>query len=349
MATGDRSQFARALKAAEDVVTFDELVEGVLEPMRVGAGCSGTLLYRYDNDGQVGHLGGSLVEVTPHYATELFHQDPIQRALFERKHMPHAVVPRLFPEIEWKKYRRGAAYNEFYGPSGVDDMLGLTLTDRPYGTPHMAGLVLTRAANEPPFEAELVRQVDRLRKILVSTVRRIERFLGLQRRHAMLEAVLDQLTSHPLIITDAAGRLVHASEEADGLLGVEAARNLESIALSASLASDRRVQGSIAGRHGPLLAESFVVYGNRGEAFVATTFQKQKPQTPGAAITRWGLTRAERAVVALLREGLSNREIAGRLFVSVETVRTHVHHVLSKVGVRSRTQLLVLLTKGGYE
>ena len=50
-----------------------------------------------------------------------------------------------------------------------------------------------------------------------------------------------------------------------------------------------------------------------------------------------------------LREGLSNRDIAGRLFVSVETVRTHVHHVLSKVGVRSRTQLLVRLSKEGYE
>ena len=41
----------------------------------------------------------------------------------------------------------------------------------------------------------------------------------------------------------------------------------------------------------------------------------------------------------LICAGLSNREIAQRLFISEATVKVHVHHVFDKVGIRSRTAL----------
>jgi len=52
-----------------------------------------------------------------------------------------------------------------------------------------------------------------------------------------------------------------------------------------------------------------------------------------------GLTRRESEVAALVARGLTNREIAGRLYVSVRTVEVHVDHILSKLGFRTRTQL----------
>ena len=55
-----------------------------------------------------------------------------------------------------------------------------------------------------------------------------------------------------------------------------------------------------------------------------------------------GLTPAETRVLAHLACGLRNSEIAGRLFISVETVRTHVRRILSKLGVASRTQAALL-------
>jgi DNA-binding NarL/FixJ family response regulator len=49
-----------------------------------------------------------------------------------------------------------------------------------------------------------------------------------------------------------------------------------------------------------------------------------------------GLTERQLAVLALLREGLTNAEIADRLVLSVRTVDHHVAAVLGKLGVRSR-------------
>ena len=48
----------------------------------------------------------------------------------------------------------------------------------------------------------------------------------------------------------------------------------------------------------------------------------------------------ERKVYALLREGYSNKEIAGDLAVSVSTVKTHVNNIFSKLGVTSRKEIL---------
>ncbi len=58
----------------------------------------------------------------------------------------------------------------------------------------------------------------------------------------------------------------------------------------------------------------------------------QAPQHPEA------LTKRETDVLRLLAQGQSNKEIAQRLSLVEETVKTHVRHILSKLGVQSRTQ-----------
>jgi len=59
------------------------------------------------------------------------------------------------------------------------------------------------------------------------------------------------------------------------------------------------------------------------------------------------LTDREREVMALVAEGLTNDEIAGRLFLSPATARTHVSRAMIKLGARDRTQLVVLAYESG--
>jgi len=51
------------------------------------------------------------------------------------------------------------------------------------------------------------------------------------------------------------------------------------------------------------------------------------------------LTRREQEVAGLANDGLTNPEIAGRLFVSQKTVETHMSSILRKLGVSSRREI----------
>jgi DNA-binding CsgD family transcriptional regulator/sugar lactone lactonase YvrE len=59
------------------------------------------------------------------------------------------------------------------------------------------------------------------------------------------------------------------------------------------------------------------------------------------------LTRREREVAALVAQGLTNREIAKRLFISERTAESHVEQVRSKLGFRSRVQVAAWVTEQG--
>jgi DNA-binding NarL/FixJ family response regulator len=67
--------------------------------------------------------------------------------------------------------------------------------------------------------------------------------------------------------------------------------------------------------------------------------QQAVRRDPGAVREAVTMTRREREVVALIGEGLSNKEIAERLGIALHTVKSHMHNVLEKLALHSRLQV----------
>jgi DNA-binding NarL/FixJ family response regulator len=82
-----------------------------------------------------------------------------------------------------------------------------------------------------------------------------------------------------------------------------------------------------------------------------TAFQQVRPTQPGpspqARQILDSLTPREREVLIEIAHGLSNQEIAGKLFISLPTVKTHVAHILTKTGSRDRVQAVVFAYENG--
>lgn len=103
---------------------------------------------------------------------------------------------------------------------------------------------------------------------------------------------------------------------------------------------------------GPARLVEAVCTVHHGNAVVAPTatrrlldrFARHLPTTP---VSDSSLTPREREVLAEVARGLSNVEIAKRLFLSEGTVRTHVSHILTKLGLRDRVQAVVYVYENG--
>jgi DNA-binding CsgD family transcriptional regulator len=133
-------------------------------------------------------------------------------------------------------------------------------------------------------------------------------------------------------------RLVLANDAARGLLGAtptagtdEFLARLKASLNRGSLEPELRLQ-TASGVYAPALQPPRI---RRGHSTVICFLVKQCTVDPAFAC----LSERQRCVVQLLAKGLSNRQIAEELRISIETVRTHVAHALERTGMKTRAGL----------
>jgi DNA-binding CsgD family transcriptional regulator len=274
---------------------------------------------------------------------------------------PGAKVVFATHTVEAREFRASAAYNEFYQPHDLEHVVCAWITSATrYGAPGMAGIFLARSAKQPDFAEREVVAVERALPAFAAAARRSARAEAEGRRHHVLDALLGSAASRPLLALDTRGRLLWIAEPAERLLApilgrrralpealVDAARSLGAVAITGStdVAPPSRFSIAIPLPDGSLLrAELALTRTRSGEPIIAIELEAQGPRPAFADfVARHRLTRAEVDVLRALARGLANQEIAGGLFVSVETVRTHVRRVLAKLDVPTRARAAVLV------
>jgi len=152
-----------------------------------------------------------------------------------------------------------------------------------------------------------------------------------------------------------------------GLDGIEATRrikgggtNVQVIALTSFTEDDKVFPAIEAGAAAYLLKDvtpedlvEAIRAARRGEARLHPNIARRLMEqvshrpTPLPADSPEALTARELDVVRLVAEGKSNLEIAQQLVISDKTVKTHISHILAKLGLQDRTQLAVFAFKHG--
>jgi NarL family two-component system response regulator LiaR len=118
-----------------------------------------------------------------------------------------------------------------------------------------------------------------------------------------------------------------------------------------TLTSAKRSSGFVSTNPEPLLKKEVVIKEVEGQAADRTQAQGRRLGHPGsgsqaaepfvvdeARVSEFGITARELEILGLIAAGLSNREIAGQLFVSENTVKTHSSRLFDKLGAKRRTQ-----------
>lgn len=170
-----------------------------------------------------------------------------------------------------------------------------------------------------------------------------------ENRARALMSILDKLPVAALVL-DEAGRLLAMNGAARRLLGGVTTRVLEAARKAVRAGEEQEAALSLSGGRSSLRFVPADLEGDAGGESAAGRPEVvfvSRTDTPATVditplATRCHLSRSEATVVSLVAQGESNEEIARRLEVSIETVRTHLASAYRKTGAKNRAALVAL-------
>ncbi len=93
------------------------------------------------------------------------------------------------------------------------------------------------------------------------------------------------------------------------------------------------------------LTQALEIFDLLGTPLWAERAAQELARIPGRTTASTELSETERRVAELVAQGLSNKEVAARLFVSVRTVEANLSNIYAKLGLRSRSELAGLMSQ----
>ena len=327
----------------------------VSEQLRPLIGAFASMCGTRDPDGVIGLDSAQWsAEVRGEYARWKFRDEGTNRALQVGSDV---LTMRRVVGNDWEAFNRDPMVNEWYRPHGIHDvasyMLHWTEDDAlatielhcaEFGTPRFGeeGECLLMLL-QPAFRAgmRLLYSVGQLRE----TIARDMDALGV-----------------PLCVCSREGRIHHMSAAVRQLLAVdpESARVIDRIPdVAAEVAVPGRPKSSGRGlpssaahqvvttatrryRLSAALATHSMQFG-RTDVFVSVSALTRESSLDGDLSTRYGLSARERQVALLLGQGLSNKQVAKALGLSIHTCKRHTERVLAKLGVRTRAAVAAIV------
>jgi DNA-binding CsgD family transcriptional regulator len=313
----------RELATAESVAALRATVPAIRSLFR--AEC---LLYSLTESGIAARAESE--DVCFRYPREHFQHDPVHS--YKAKAIEPTVV-LLARTPGWDAFQLSATYHEVYAPARMHEGMCASFHDLRYGDVGTGGAFVFRPPGAPSFSDDDAALFTALLPSFEAVARRERR----AQENAALRSLVDMRAAYPTILADLDGRALWSSEAAKSVL---AANGVIGAELPHTLMNAVRSIGRSSREVMPVL-QCALAPGSRvicdlqliqsGSSYVLIELHTNQE----------GLTKAEKRVLPLVEQGLSNREIAEVLFVSVETIRTHTKRIYAKHGVASRRELLV--------
>lgn len=354
-----KRQLEAAVAAASDALSLEELAAHALPRLSEAVGACDAIMFSFAGDGVPFGIGKGQFAMEEYVSRGYIRDDPQYRV----GRRDDAAVRVASDLIERKEMHRSRAYREFFAPGHVEYTANLRITPSGFGEPDTVCLLMMRRPDQIDFTRSDAAMMSSALPALQSAVRRHARIQGSVAGGKMLESVVETLVGEPVVVFDKDGRLLWRSEGAYRI--VECSDSTRD-PLSASLRVEARKLALRAQRDpswrptamglelppssGPRVASADLMLANgpRGHTYVVARLREGKPNAMrlGMLADNYDLTPSETAVLSQIAQGLSNKEIAAQQRISIETARTHVHRVLQKLGVSSRTRAALRTREG---
>lgn len=247
-----------------------------------------------------------------------------------------------------RRLEKTRVYNELWRPWGFDHHVALRFDD-PRAGPGLEALGVMVNRDQRRGEYSL-RELEFLRGLVPSlrnAMRRAGKQDQLREKVNLLEALFGAgAGTDAKLVIDARGELVHAHIPPGAEEIVELLRQprhpvrlatIRLIRAKTDEAFELEHHLQLPGGDRWRASLQLISPPSVGRSLVIITVSRTA--VPIAAA--WGLTRSERAVLEQLVSGQTNSEIGRRLFISPETVRTHLTRIYKKLGARSRLEAVV--------